>query len=219
MRKIIISLAFIAVSFLVWATVYPDAWLVRPKGNQTALIDMLRVKSTLFLPSGTGSPSLGGGKDSTGAVWIEKGNSKLWIYLKSVGWKEYATMAEVDSIDGIHSSGTYLPTYANVDNTSSATCQRASYIRMDSIVHVAGFVQMVVTNPNVLTQFTLTLPIASTMTSVYDANGVIASYNGASLHGTILAHAASSYQKVVIDMTPISNGTKYFSYQFDYKIR
>lgn len=217
MRKILISLALIAVSFLVWATVYPDAWLVRPKGNQTALIDMLRVKSTMFLPSGTGSPSLGGGKDSTGAVWIEKGNSKLWIYLKSVGWKEYATMAEADSMDG--TSGTYTPTASDLQNVTSVSFTNCGtrYIRHGDQVVVYGAAAVVVTSSATLTSFELTLPIESTLTTgnFTDITGVV---NGVEQSLGGLVTAENNHAQLLWGNTGMVAGTYNVNYTYSYTV-
>ncbi len=102
-------------------TNYPDRWLVAKKGNETALIYRGGFKGTLYLPNNSGStPTLNGGRDSTGAIWVKRSNGKMYIYLKGYGWKQYATLSEVDSMISAGGGGS-VPTLWQVTHKGDST--------------------------------------------------------------------------------------------------
>lgn len=222
MKKIIFFLSFLAVAFFVWATTVPDAWLVRPKGNQTALIDKGRFKSTLWIPSGTGSPSLGGGKDSTGAMWLERGNSKLWIYLKSVGWKEYSTMSETDSmvnrrVDSYYfDTGHYTPVLTNQTNISASTAHLCSYTRVGKHVEVDGQFDMTITAGASPTMLLISLPIAMTFSGDYQGGGTGCSFSAPNLCGGFQTHIGET--KIRFRLVSTTTGNEAYSFHFGYDL-
>jgi hypothetical protein len=71
---------------------------------------------------------------------------------------------------------TYTPTITNLANIASSTPRQALYIRMGSVVMVAGAVTVSTTaGGNTLTSMRISLPVSSTISSVYDLSGTCGS--------------------------------------------
>lgn len=69
-------------------------------------------------------------------------------------------------------SGTYSPTITNNSNMTSSTLRGARYIRVSDVVYVTGDVSIAVTAAVSTVGFSISLPVASTFASVYDASGI-----------------------------------------------
>lgn len=77
-------------------------------------------------------------------------------------------------------SGTYSPTAATSTNTTAASVNTASYIKVGSIVHVIAHGSVTITSNNTLSRFTLTVPV-STINTI--AHGVMAWSGGGNAYG------------------------------------
>lgn len=86
----------------------------------------------------------------------------------TAGSMSAADKTKLDSVD----SGTWTPSAANVANAGSFTIQTFHYIRVKNEVSFSGTVSLTPTAGATNTQFTLTLPIASTLgSSLNDLSG------------------------------------------------
>jgi hypothetical protein len=70
-------------------------------------------------------------------------------------------------------SGTYTPTVANVANTTARSGNSCRWTRVGNVVHVEGSIQITPTSGgSAFTAVSLTLPLASNLTSAQDLDGV-----------------------------------------------
>ena len=103
--------------------------------------------------------------------------------------------AATGSNDGNVVSGTYTPTFSNYLNCASTSISGVwSYIRVGDIVTVSGQLSVTPTSGSVLTSFYITLPIASALSSLYQASGHV--------------NARNSGGRVVGDVTGDSSGDR-----------
>lgn len=128
-----------------------------------------------------------------------------------------AVYDKIETISG-GVSGTYTPTFTNVANVSSFTPYVTNWFRVGDMVHVEGLITMNITSSSTLTQGTITLPIASTMTTTENATGYITNSSAANLYGTIVAYSAGGYVNVVFEFTPSITGSRTFTFGFTYKV-
>ena len=90
--------------------------------------------------------------------------------------------------------GTYTPTLTAVDNTSALSVLGSTfrYTRIGNIVHISGSIQGTTTTSGVLSRITLTLPVASNLTSSYQVAGTgVAEGASASVVASIYGDIAS----------------------------
>jgi hypothetical protein len=81
-------------------------------------------------------------------------------------------VGESEISDTYITSGTYTPTLTNTTNIASSTAYTAMYLRVGSIVLVAGQVDIDPTSgTGVDSELQMTLPVASNFANAYDAAG------------------------------------------------
>ncbi|WP_421939101.1 hypothetical protein [Pedobacter sp.] len=98
MKKKLLLIALIcAIGTISMAQNLPDSNRTTVNGNQTQVDARLKASLTMYLPTGQ-TPGLNGGKDSIGAVFIQKSTGKFFSYRGNGRWSEYTTKAEVDSL-------------------------------------------------------------------------------------------------------------------------
>lgn len=110
-------------------------------------------------------------------------------------------------------TGTYTPTLTNSSNVASSTVYTTGFFRIDNMVTVAGRLEIDATALG-LTEFFLTLPIASSLVNSEDLGGVGHSRDGVGLR--ILAEVAGSRAK--INFTGLSTSNTIFSFTFTYQV-
>ena len=89
-------------------------------------------------------------------------------------------------IQGGFESGTYTPTIDDTTNIDSTVAEPCMYIRMGSIVHVSGLVQINPTSSGILTQVGITLPFSTDFGTSKDCTGVASAMgqaDGAEIYG------------------------------------
>jgi len=68
-------------------------------------------------------------------------------------------------------SGTYTPTYTAGTNITGSTHRKAQWSRAGNVVTVSGAVTLTATASNTASQFYVTLPVASNLSTAYDLIG------------------------------------------------
>ena len=114
-------------------------------------------------------------------------------------------------------SGQYTPTISNTTNVASNTQQGATYLRVGNAVTVSGYMSVASTAASTPTNFSISLPVASTLSSgAKDGNGVFAATSGTSIYtqGGIAVSGGSLY----FSFTPTSTSTFALEYHFTYYI-
>lgn len=117
-------------------------------------------------------------------------------------------------------SGTYTPTAAASSNVTTATGQAAQWTRVGNVVTVSGGVTIDPTNVSTQTSITLTLPIASTFTVIYDANGTASVRGPASAAQSMTGEVEASGSTAVLVFwcgTDASSLVWKYTYQYEVK--
>ncbi len=113
--------------------------------------------------------------------------------------------------------GTYTPTLGNVTNVAASSVQQAfQYMRIGSIVYVAGAVTQDATSAATQTVLSITLPFASNFATTHDAVGVATSQTSGEYGGAILSNSTSDF--VILQTYPISNANIGWRVSFMYTI-
>lgn len=118
---------------------------------------------------------------------------------------------------GVTSAGTYTPTIASVANVSASTARQCTYSRVGNTVTVGGQCDIDPGSADILTTFSLTLPVSSNFTTVYQGGGTAcgAPNGGRGDPGTIQANSTSD--KIEISFFPYAatNRTVYFTFTYE----
>jgi hypothetical protein len=122
----------------------------------------------------------------------------------SVTERYHLTNAQLTSVTGLPTlvGNTYTPTITNGTNVAASTAYTCQYIRIGSVVHVSGRVDIDPTAAGA-TNFAISLPVASNLTSSEQCTGVIAK-NATNEVGTILGDSANdraSGEMIAVDTT------------------
>ena len=139
------------------------------------------------------------------------------------------TATEFDYLDGVTSniqtqinaiattSGTYTPTLANVANAASFSHNGvAMYKRIGSIVEVSGSLSLQCINDSSQITITISLPVASTFASTYDASGIASANLPTSVSGTIVG--GSSVTKAYLSVYLGTTSSRTLKYTFTYRV-
>ncbi len=114
-------------------------------------------------------------------------------------------------------NGTYTPTVSNLTNISSTTLNNFQYMRVGQVVTVSGSLYVTITTTLTITNFALSLPIASNFTNLGDAGGSGAGDSPSLLFPSI---ASASNDNVILECSqPIPTGSRYISVHFTYTIK
>ena len=98
-------------------------------------------------------------------------------------------------------AGSYTPTLANVANTSARTAEACYYTRVGNLVTVSGSCQVDPIAGATLTRITITLPIASNLSSYLQLKGV--AFGDTAQGGTLYGDSTSD----VAELAFVSVGT------------
>jgi len=122
-----------------------------------------------------------------------------------------STLVELAQAATTVTSGTYSPTATIVSGMSagSITMRTAKYIRVGSIVHIAGEIDG--TNPNGtgLVTIRITLPVASNFSSANDASGTVAGGQGTNLRHAGYAQADTTNDEINLIYATNDNSSSY----------
>jgi hypothetical protein len=112
--------------------------------------------------------------------------------------------------------GTYTPTVSNTTNVTSSTPRQSMYLRLGNVVSVAGEVGISPTAPSVVA-FTLSLPIASTISSVFDVAGTLNTSSVAAdeMNGVI---GDTTNHGALVQFSPAAGGVRSIYFTFHYLI-
>lgn len=126
---------------------------------------------------------------------------------------------------GAVTSGTYTPTGAGVANVAILTPAKSQWMRVGSVVSVTGTVAAAC-NPSVLTQFSLTLPVASNMTAQTDLAGtgvIFSTGTTVQLGSNIAIVADTTNDKAFLQFTTGSSATTStpvtYTFSFQYEVK
>jgi hypothetical protein len=115
------------------------------------------------------------------------------------------------------SSGTYTPTAVAVANVSSVTPAAAQYMRVDNVVTVSGSASVTPTaTGGTLTQFRITLPVASNFAASGNASGTGTVQESPYVPALVSADAATD--QAVIGYNANTAGAQTVYFQFTYLI-
>lgn len=109
-------------------------------------------------------------------------------------------------------SGIYLPTAANVSNTSAITIDTAQFMRVGNVVTVSG--RIAFTNTlNSPSQISITLPVATVVSSVRNVAGV-GNENTAMKSAIIRGRTGTNDALLEVDGLNSSTYTIYYTYTY-----
>ncbi len=114
-------------------------------------------------------------------------------------------------------SGTYTPTVTAVANCTAANAGTCSYLRVGNVVTVSGQVTIDPTSTATLTQVGVSLPIASTLASTNNCNGVAAVPLGDNHSAAIAGDVANA--RAEIQFTTVTDvASRVWSFTFTYEV-
>lgn len=110
--------------------------------------------------------------------------------------------------------GVYTPVLTNVANVAASTAYQCQYMRVGSVVHVTGKVDVDPTATSTLTQLGISLPIASNIVSPENVAGTAAAPGIAGQSGAILGDAVNDRAQLQWMSNDITNQAMYFSFSY-----
>lgn len=121
-----------------------------------------------------------------------------------------------DQIVLLLAAGTYAPTFTTVANLDSTPTKGAdfSYLRVSNIVHVSGYATIDPTAGATITQFGISLPIASALAAVGDLTGVCAANAVAAESGGVFADAANDRANVHLINASTASHALFIQFQY-----
>lgn len=111
--------------------------------------------------------------------------------------------------------GTYTPTVANSANTSATTAYACQYMRVDGTVTVSGKVDIDPVTNGTQTRITMTLPIASALTTQQQVGGVATCIDQAQVAGI---YADTAGDRAFFEFLATSTTNRSFYFTFTYQV-
>lgn len=111
-------------------------------------------------------------------------------------------------------SGAYTPTLTGIANITSTAAYACQYLRVGSVVTVSGKFDVQPAASPALTQFRMTLPIASNFSAPENVGGTAFSINLAGSGAAIRADAASDLAEVTFICVDANNHAWHFSFTY-----
>lgn len=113
-------------------------------------------------------------------------------------------------------SGTYTPTLTNTLNITGSTARQLTYLRTETAVVVGGQVDIKAAGAGTTT-LSMSLPVASNFSTVYQAGSTAAALTGTgALVAIIQANATSNLIEITYNAT--DTATRTFMFTFIYEI-
>jgi hypothetical protein len=167
----------------------------------------------IYASTGSGEAVLG---TYTNHNLILRTNGTPRLSIASTGAATFSSTLGINGVSDNVKSGSYAPTItASVNVTSASNVGDAIYSRVGNVVTVSGMCS--VSNTAVgATIITISLPIASSLSSSGDGNGTGAYYTGGA-HGVAQVYSNSS-GVMVLSYTALGVNSPNISYQFTYLI-
>lgn len=110
-------------------------------------------------------------------------------------------------------SSTYTPTLTNVANVAASTAYECQYLRVGSMVHVTGKVDVDPTTTATLTQVGISLPVASNLGAAEDLAGV-GWFPGIGQGAALLGDATNNRAELNYICGDVTNQSAYFSFSY-----
>ena len=156
---------------------------------------------------------------STDIMWI-KADKSIYLYQQknAISTDDKIQIKGTDSALRTlpYGSSSYTPTKTDIANISSATVTTLEYQRLGDMVDVYGEVTLQATANNTLTEFRITLPIASNLANTRDLSGIAqadSEVQAIRIYGDVTNDQAKFGVKI-----SHTNSTTY-SFNFKYKIK
>jgi len=153
---------------------------------------------------------LGLARGGTNANLSATGGASQVLRQSSAGAAVTVSQLSTTDISNLVSS-TYTPTLTNVANLSASTAYACQYIRVGSMVWIAGTVDVDPTLTATTTQLGISLPVASNFTQTYQAGGSAAAISVPSQSAGIFADTANDRLTMQFVSTDITNQAMYFT--------
>lgn len=120
-------------------------------------------------------------------------------------------------------SGTYTPTLtdvANISDITNATNAKHFYQQIGTIVEVQGTFIAAPDSGTAITQFDVTLPVASTLTNVEDLTGVSSTCRGGvgTNGGCVLANTTGNTARIRVEQDDSDTNDHTYNYTFMYEV-
>lgn len=111
-------------------------------------------------------------------------------------------------------SGVYTPTLTNAANLDASTAYECQYLRVGSVVHVSGKVDVDPTLAATVTQLGISLPIASNLGAEEDCAGAAAASGIAGQSAAIRGDAANDRAEMVWRSGDVTNQPMFFAFTY-----
>ena len=116
-------------------------------------------------------------------------------------------------------SGTYTPTINNLTNLSSVTGATGHYVRVGNVVWVQVHFSVTVTAATTTTNFNVSLPFSTTLSTVTGLNGDGVLYRASgSPMDAVFVNGDTSNHNALARMYPTSNGASIVKCSFIYAV-
>jgi len=156
------------------------------------------------------------------AIFRTQGGTQS-LELASTGAATFSSTLGINGTSNNVRSGTYTPTVTAGTNCSAVTAYPCQYMQVDKVVTVSGYVYGSATAVTTETQFTMSTPVNTNFTQVYQCGGTGRSAQGGvapSGAGYVASISANATNEVRFSYTaPAVLGTGgYFWFSFTYQI-
>jgi hypothetical protein len=129
---------------------------------------------------------------------------------------DIATKGYVDGLVPTLASGTYTPSLTNGANVAASTAFQCQYIRVGSVVHVSGQVNIDPTSAGVLTTLYMSLPVASNLAQAYNlAGAAVCSGEG---YNPVIVAGEPTTDKAALQWIPTTDANRPIVFSFTYVI-
>jgi hypothetical protein len=152
---------------------------------------------------------------SEGEIFLAAGGSATKRFtMSTTGAATFSSTLGINGVADNVKGGTYTPTGSNGGNVGSITTYQHTYSRIGNIVTVSGVVEFTPTAANSLCTLEITLPIASTFTTSFQANGAASN----SVTNTLGYIRSGTNKAQIIFISDSSSTTISATYTFQYQI-
>jgi len=111
-------------------------------------------------------------------------------------------------------SGTYTPTLTNQLNVASLTSYIAQWIRVGNVVNVSGRATISLTSNSGITEFDISLPINSNLTTNQQCSGVMGSGSTNNEQGAITSDTINKTALAFFQASSTSSRDVYYSFTY-----
>jgi hypothetical protein len=135
------------------------------------------------------------------------------FYLARANHTGTQAMASISDLPTL-AAGVYTPTLTNVANLDASTAYECQYLRVGSVVHVSGRVDIDPTTAATLTQLGITLPVASNLGADEDCAGAAFASGIAAQGAAIRGDATNDRAELAYIAVDVTNQPMYFTFSY-----